>query len=442
MSEKTRVALIATADVGNFGDMLFPDLAEEALARRLGDVAMTVYGFRRMGGDDWPRPVEALSTLSMSLPETDLLVIGGGDLIRFVKPLAPGYGPTEPGVHDPTGLWLTPTLLASVFGVPVIWSAVGARGQPPDWLRLPGKAAVDATALAAVRDGESVEALRRLSPDAAPRIVPDTAFGVAEVIPTDESHAMTEWRRATGVDGGYAIVQAAPQLRDSATQLRAFADGVRGRGLTLLQLPISPALGDVEGALGDIGPLAASPAWPAPLLLAEIVSHAEAVAAQSLHLSIVAAASGVPVHRPLPEAGEKYGLVTGLPGVHVWGRDDGMGPIGRSAPSVAVRELAAQVAGYWDDVATRVQRRETRVPAAVGTLLTHLPFELEALRAAVDEGSRFAARAAEADELQRRRDELEDYTMQLRARIAELERGLTRRIASRVYTSVRRTKRS
>jgi hypothetical protein len=442
MSERTRVALIATADVGNFGDMLFPDLAEEALVRRLGDVAVTVYGFRRMGGDDWPRPVEALSTLPDALPETDLLVIGGGDLIRFTGPLAPGYGPTEPGVHDPTGLWLTPTLLASVLGVPVIWSALGARGEPPDWLRLPGKAAVEATTLATVRDGESVEALRRLAPGAAPRIVPDTAFGAAEIIPTDESDAMREWRRATGVDGAYAIAQAAPQLRDSATHLRAFAEGARGHGLTLLELPISPALGDAEGALGDVGPVASSPAWPAPLLLAEIVSRAEAVAARSLHLSIVAAASGVPVHRPLPEAREKYELVTGLPGVHVWGRDDGIGPIGRSAPSVAVRELAAQVAGYWDDVAALIQSRDQRVPAAVGTLLTELPFELEALRAAVDEGSRFAARAAEADELQRRRDELEDYTTQLRARIAELERGLTRRIASRVYRGVRGTKRS
>ena len=442
MSETTRVALIATADVGNFGDMLFPDLAEQALARRLGDVEMTVYGFRRMGGDDWPRPVEALSALPGALAETDLLVIGGGDLIRFAKPLAPGYGPTEPGVHDPTGLWLAPTLLAAAHSVPVVWSAVGARGNPPDWIRLPGKAAVEAATLATVRDGESVEVLRRLAREAAPRIVPDTAFGVAEAIPRDESPAFREWAGAAGLEGPFAIVQAAPQLRDSASELRAFADAARGQGLTVLELPISPALGDGDGALGDIGPALSPPAWPAPLLLAEIISRAEAVAAQSLHLSIVATACGVPLHRPQPAPGEKYEAVSGLPGVHLWGRDDGVGPFGRSAPRVAARELAAQVAGYWDDVRDLVRNGRNGVPPALATLIADLPAELEALRAAADEGARLRERATEADELQRRRDELEEYTAQLRERIHTLEHGLTRQIAARAHKRLRRTKRS
>jgi hypothetical protein len=298
---------------------------------------------------------------------------------------------------------------------------------------------VGSTTLATVRDGESVEVLRRLAPDAAPRIVPDTAFGVAEVMPSDESPGLREWRRAAEVEGPYAIVQAAPQLRDHGPELRAFGDEVRERGLTLVELPVSPALGDAGGAVGDVGPVTSSPAWPAPLLLAEIISRAEAVAAQSLHLSIVAVASGVPVHRAQPAAGEKYELVTGLPGMHLWGRDDGVGPIGRTAPSVAARELAAQVAGYWDDVVALVRSARHRVPAALATLMTDLPFELEALRAAADEGARLRERATEADELQRRRDELEDYTAQLRERIAILEQGLTRQIASRAHQKLRST---
>jgi hypothetical protein len=214
---------------------------------------------------------------------------------------------------------------------------------------------------------------------------------------------------------------------------------VRQRGLALLELPISPALGDAPSALGGVEPVVSAPRWPSPVLLAEIIAHAEAVAAQSLHLSIVAVAAGVPVHRPAPAAGEKYEVVTGLPGVHVWGRDTGIGPIGRSAPSVAARELAAQVAGYWDDVAALVGMGRYPVPAALETLVTGLPFELEALRAAADEGARLRERATEADELQRRRDELEDEAVRLRARVAELERGLGRQVMSRAYREVRST---
>jgi lipopolysaccharide transport system ATP-binding protein len=64
-----------------------------------------------------------------------------------------------------------------------------------------------------------------------------------------------------------------------------------------VELAISPALGDAIGIL-DVGQTLTVEPWQAPPLLAELIGHAEAVVAYSLHLSIVALAHGVPVYRP------------------------------------------------------------------------------------------------------------------------------------------------
>jgi hypothetical protein len=52
---RTRVAMVGTFDVANFGDLLLPMIAGNELGARLGaEYAPTLYSYRSMSGGAWP----------------------------------------------------------------------------------------------------------------------------------------------------------------------------------------------------------------------------------------------------------------------------------------------------------------------------------------------------------------------------------------------------
>ena len=162
----TRIGIVGTFDVMNFGDLLFPLLAEHELRERLGDATVTAYSHRELAPPAWPYPVRPLERLPHELDTLDLLLVGGGHIVRFDKDVAPGYGSTSPDVHHPTGYWLTPTLVAGAAGVPVAWNAVGASSGTPDWARPLLAAALDLASYVSVRDEPSARELRAVSTSA------------------------------------------------------------------------------------------------------------------------------------------------------------------------------------------------------------------------------------------------------------------------------------
>jgi hypothetical protein len=153
-------------------------------------------------------------------------------------------------------------------------------------------------------------------------------------------------------------------------------------GCAVLELPISPALGDRCGLLdlqrGSICP----DVWPTPLLLAEIVSRARAVIARSLHLSVVALASGVPVHRHRSGLDLKYTPLAEAEGIYFWEDRELVGPLLESS---LVRHVAPAGASkrreldrHWDTIAALVGPTQQRARVATAArLLTTATSALE-----------------------------------------------------------------
>jgi hypothetical protein len=80
------------------------------------------------------------------------------------------------------------------------------------------------------------------------------------------------------------------------------------------------------------------------------------VVAESLHLSIVALANGVPVFRTPAPAGSKYERLQGFDGVHLWRsaaelRELARAALGRGRPGLKVAEQLAQLEDHWDTIA-------------------------------------------------------------------------------------------
>lgn len=294
--------------------------------------------------------------------------------MRFDKNVAPGYGSTSPAVHHPTGYWLTPTLVAGAAGVPVAWNALGASPDTPAWARPLVTAALEVASYVSVRDEPSARELRAVASSVDVEVVPDTAFGVTRLLDGEPKKDLNEI-----VSPPYVVVQATPNLRVHAQRIAAAAEPLQEAGISLLELAISPALGDRGGKLGIGRPLLLEP-WAQPLLLAEVIGRAEAVIAFSLHLSIAAVVQGVPVYRPATASGEKYELLEQFANVHTW---DGtakplvLGDLGQHAPGAEVEALEARLGQHWDAIASLVDAPRRPRSARLSALLAELTGLLE-----------------------------------------------------------------
>src|SRR4051794_35856228 len=129
-----QIGLFGTFDVENYGDLLFPLIAEAELTERLGAVNLHRFSYHAKAPPDWPYVVTSVTELPRLADGLDGVLIGGGFIIRFDKEVAPAYGPPISSIHHPTGYWLTPALIALQHGIPLIWNAPGMHcNDIPVW---------------------------------------------------------------------------------------------------------------------------------------------------------------------------------------------------------------------------------------------------------------------------------------------------------------------
>lgn len=414
--------MVGTFDVENLGDLLFPYVAHHELAARIDDVELELFSYRAMDPPAWPLKVRPLDTLAARLFEFDLVIVGGGHLVRGDTYVAPGYEPTSLSTSHPYGLWLAPTLLALAAGIPVAWNAVGVHETVPTVLDPIVKAAFEGVDYLAVRDLAAARFVRGVASGATPRVVPDSVFGIAAVLGGEPTAQATSVLEGLGVTGRYIVVQPATGLERCVEAVRTVADAASARGLGVVELEVGPCHFDRVGRLGLSAPSVAPSGWPDPLVCAAIAAGAEAVVASSLHAGILAAASGVPLYRPRAEVGSKYEVLELLPGVTEL-PDDGASDeveirFGRTDPSAQARTSTAALVAHWDEVAALVARPRPSGPSApVAALIEAVPGWLAAIElATTDELARVAATHA-----RERLDDAEAHAAAIESLVAQCE---------------------
>ncbi|MEO7804444.1 MAG: polysaccharide pyruvyl transferase family protein, partial [Actinomycetota bacterium] len=330
--ERFRVAIVGTFDVENYGDLLFPLLAQESLGKRLGELELLIFSYNSKPRGAWPFEVRSLEDLPEALTDVDALLIGGGHLFRFDKQVGVEYGPPSSNIHHPTGYWLVPALLGALSGKPVIWNGIGVSVDTPEWGRTMATTALRASSYVSVRDKPSARELLRLAPEAEIHVIPDTAFGLSELLSREPTEEFLRWRTSIGLQREYVVIQPAPALKPYASVIREALASLSARGVQVVELVIGPAVGDEVGILHLDPPPVTASLWSQPLLLAEVVKGASAVIAQSLHLSITALCVDVPLFRVQSDEGSKYSILESQPGV--WMFDGTAGVLAESLGSV------------------------------------------------------------------------------------------------------------
>jgi lipopolysaccharide transport system ATP-binding protein len=381
-----QIGLVGTFDVENYGDLLFPLIAESELTERLGSVKLHCFSYEAKTEGEWPFPVTSVTELPRLAAGLDGILIGGGFLVRVVKGVAPGYGPPL-GIHHPTGYWLSPALIGLQHGVPVIWNAPGAHYEDlPAWADPLMELAFSSCSYIAVRDEPSRAALARFVDRGRIEMVPDTAFGIGRRLGSPPAFEFNRVRDAAGLTEPYIILQGARNLVACQRFLGAHAE--RLRGFRLLALPIGPVNSDDTAVLEPHLPgLMTLPSWPHPLLMAEFIRHAEAVIGSSYHLAVTALTAGVPVFSPQDLRAGKYpGLigfdtiypVPGSPEADSSDPDWFFSRLGRTEVSPQVRAAVDRLAVHWDRIASVLHRGATDAGVAVGRFWQSLPGVLEA----------------------------------------------------------------
>jgi O-antigen biosynthesis protein len=427
------IGMVGTFDVANYGDLLFPELAAHELSARLGPVDLRRYSYRAMSAPPWCYPVRPVDALADELSDLALLVVGGGHLVRFDKAVAPGYMPTAGATHHPTGYWLVPTLLAATAGVPVAWNGVGASSDTPAWARDLLGATLRCTDYVSVRDPVSLQELHAVAPDVRARLVPDPAFGVRSLVDAMGPQRSAEVRKRWGLDAPYVIVQPSSRLSAVQVTIRSAVEAARAAGRTIVELPISPALGDKPGLLGELGGTVIAP-WPSPVEIAALIGGAEAVVAHSLHLTITALVHGVPVFRATATTGTKYEQLAGFAGVRLFTEElrdlpELLATSRRGDPAPDVVERTGQLKVHWDAIAGLVDPRHSKgrraaTPSGVDRLLEALPSMVEGAAGAAVRPSeaQLETAARERDEHQRRADGAQKRAQDLEAAAAGAQR--------------------
>jgi len=308
------VGMAGTFDVENYGDLLFPLIAAEALKRRDPRIRVAPFSVTSRSTSSWPFDVAAFDELTSALPSLSAMLIGGGQLVRFDK----RYPEAVPShIEMPIAYWLIPAVQAALVAKPVIWNAVGAWTDSP---REPGYDALIRAVFAAshfigVRDAASRDHLARIAPDAAIDLLPDTAFGLSRLWPLETASAeYLDWRGSLGLETDYVVVQASEAMPAHRSRIE---DAMLALGVVdAVILPICRCHGDRADAFPRMaGRNLPNRDWLSPLLISEIIGRSRFVFASSLHACITALSYGVPVARARRCSDRKFELLEGFEGI-------------------------------------------------------------------------------------------------------------------------------
>lgn len=354
-NRELQIGMVGTFDVDNYGDLLFPLIAHAELSRRLSSIQLHCFSYHQRTTPDWPFEVLSLSEFPSRVDDLDGLLIGGGHILRFDKSVAPDYFPPLPEIHHPTGYWLAPALMAVNRGLPVTWNAPGVNGELREWAEPLMRIAIAGSAYVSARDENSRTALRNFANGKQVHLAPDSAFGVGGLLNEDSFAQYQRLCDRIGLLKPYIILQANDELRPLVQFIRKYPHYFKTYQIVLAAT--GPVHGDDDEVFyAGLKTALRLPDQPNPLVMAELIRHADAVFAVSLHVSISAVAFGVPLFRPPGTLRGKHAILTKFAGVHTLSQDESANlELLKKIPSridasQAVSGAVSELKDHWDRI--------------------------------------------------------------------------------------------
>jgi polysaccharide pyruvyl transferase WcaK-like protein len=320
VSDRIQVCQWGTSDAQNYGDRLFPLIANEQLTERLPGLEMT--SFAPIGDATLPPGSPPLLPLvpgggpldrrrrEYFAERFDAILIGGGDILRFDRS-EPGYeGAGHEGPRRPYDAFLD--FSWADIAPNILWNAPGVPFPFEPTRRLLVRLARSHVRYAAVRDEVSRGYLLEAGVEEPVHVYPDTGILLAETIRrrTDPEKVRELLPREPGPGGrGLLCFQCAPGFlrREEELVAKSLSKIAAKRGLDVVLLPIGLCHGDedalrlIQRASGDRFTLVEG--LEAPLEIGAVIGACDYFVGSSLHGNLTALSFGIPhlvVNNPVP----------------------------------------------------------------------------------------------------------------------------------------------
>ena len=378
------VAIFGTFDLENYGDLLFPIIAKEELSRRLSVVNVQPYSYYSRSIQDWPYKVCSITDFSDVVNNFDVVLIGGGHLIRFDKLIAPGYGPPNPNYHHPTSYWLTPGLVGMQHDVPLIWNAPGLSETLPTWSNPLLKLTLNLSSYISVRDEYSAKVMNEIDDSAQISVVPDTAFTVSRLIDEKNfSKQYIELKEKYCLLRPYIIIQATSRGLEFFLRL---IDNHRSefKDYLFVVITIGPAIGDdLKFVNIELPNLIKLPFLSNPLLIAELICHSAGVVGSSYHLAITSLAFGIPVFSTIDISHGKLSSLIKYERIYSLPLEGDIyapwftSKLGKKVLSSTILDAHEQLDLHWDCIVKIILKSEKSTSSTLNKFWFELPYILE-----------------------------------------------------------------
>ncbi|HET7270444.1 MAG TPA: polysaccharide pyruvyl transferase family protein, partial [Rubrobacter sp.] len=383
MPDGIRVCQWGAFDAANYGDRLFPLIAEEQLTARLPGLELACYA--PIGTATLPPGSPPLSPLvpgggpldrrrrEYFAGHYDAILIGGGDLLRFDRSES-GYGDADnEGPLRPYDAFLDFSWAET--GPNILWNAPGVPFPFEPTRRMLVRMALSHVRYAAVRDETSRAYLLEAGVEEPVHVYPDTGILLAETIRrrVHPEKVRDLLPRGAGSNGrGLLCFQCSPGFlrREEELVAKSLARIAARRDLEIVLLPIGLCHGDqdalhlIQRASGDRFTLVEG--LEAPLEIGAVIGACDFFVGSSLHGNLTALSFGIPhlvVNNPVPFV-KLEGLIqmARLEEFRISGWEDLEDGFDRLAAAPRERwaragdRLKAQVSEHFDRLADEISR--------------------------------------------------------------------------------------
>jgi polysaccharide pyruvyl transferase WcaK-like protein len=288
------LAHFGTFDVKNYGDLLFPRIAEH----QLGGSFAQITHISPIGGSPYRdvTPSVSMSEVLEQGMQFDGVMIGGGNILHARPSGLPEYASVR-RIAYPT-LWAGAAELANSQGIPLVMNAPGVPRRLRRPTAMATRSALGRVAYAAVRDQLSADYLSAATISA--RIVPDSALQISDVFGPASALIDAFEGGESDEPGSYAVVHINDRYADgSPDAMAAILDELTlALGLPLHLLAIGPCHDDDSYAREVAALMSRSPrVWDEldrVQDLATVLANARLYIGSSLHGFITASSYRVP----------------------------------------------------------------------------------------------------------------------------------------------------
>lgn len=279
-----KVAHFGTFDVDNYGDLLFPYVAEWRLPKVEWVHVAPIGGKAQF--------IDALNSLGFSEFQGETIggvVIGGGNIVHLRRSSVAKYQSIASFAYP--SLVAGAAQIASAYGVPLMFNGPSVAGLRLGYFERRILQQVFSRAIyLGFRDRVSVETVSALGLNGA-KVIPDTAFDISRMWPVGVSAGNPN-------RGGYFVVHVNNRYGGGVDATAKAIDNMAKRmGVQAVFLPIGPCHGDVEYMRVVAARMRSAPRLVEQLSLRQFamdIAHARLYVGSSMHGFITALSYGVP----------------------------------------------------------------------------------------------------------------------------------------------------